>query len=606
MTGFLALVGPTAPPRSAGPDVDAWAGGAARLWAERTGRPNGPRIATRGPLAVAADLRLDNRDDLRRALGVSRAGSDADLLLAAYERWGENAVERLDGPFSFALWDGRAGRLHAARDGTGLRPLYRARVGSAWAFGSSLPTVQSLVPFRVDRAAAADFLTGALDRTTRTLVETVERVLPATAVVVAPGGAGRSPAVGERRFWSPDAALRLPDDDAVVESAFRDAFDRAVLARLDGDTGALLSGGLDSSSIVATVRALRPALPLSTFSLVYDERTADERRYVDAVVEGGGLVPHRVQGEGVSMFDDLDRDLAAVGEPFPAPNLFLTRHLYERAGRAGLGAVLDGFAGDNVVAHGEQRMTELAYGLRLPSLLREGRAVARRSRSPRRMALHLVRDYVLAPLVAPLRPAPPAVHFGRGGVVTSRGERDLPYRTVRASHQAELSSPRIPRAVEVAYAAAAAAGVEPRFPFLDRRLVEVCFAVPSAQRLRDGLTRSFLRRSLADRLPEALVQRADKARLATNFVDAFFVREAAFVRGVLYDGAAAAADALDLPALRRAYERAERDPTLRLNLVLPLWRATVFARWTATAPGRLSPVPEETLLLAPPAPAGSF
>ena len=596
MTGFLALIGPTAPPPPEASGADVWSDGPVRLFAERTGRPNGPRIAERGPYAVAAALRLDNRDDLRRALGET--GDDAALLLAAYERWGADLVDRVEGAYSFALWDGRAGRLHVARDAMGLRPLYRARVGAGWAFGSSLPTVRSLVPFRLDREAAADFLVGDLSHPTRTMAEGVERVPRATVAVVAPGGA-----VSERRFWSPDLDLRLPDDDAVVEGAFREAFDRSVLARLDDATGALLSGGFDSSSIVTTVRALRPAPPLHTFSLVYDERTADERRYVDAVVDGGGLVPHRVQGESVSMFEGLDDDLARVGEPFPTPNLFLTRHLYEAAARAGLDNVVDGFGGDNVVGHGTQRLTELAFGLRWPTFVREARAAAKRTNRPRRALAWVVRDFVLTPLAAPLRPRPATVHFGNAHLVGNRLEPAPTHWSARASHHAEMSSLLIPRAVEVAYAAGTAVGVEPRFPFLDRRLVEVCVALPPGQRLRDGLTRSVLRRAMSDRLPDLLRRRAGKARIGNNFVDALFCRETDALRHVLYDEADATSDVLDLPALRRSFEQAERDPTLRAAVALPLWRAVVFARWAATAPGP-SLSSEEHSLLPSPASAG--
>lgn len=584
MTGFLALIGPTPPPAHGGEGVGVWAEGPVRLLAARGGHAGGAVLAERGPFAVAADLRLDNRDDLRRALRTT--GSDADLLLAAYERWGDTFVDRLEGAFSFALWDGRAGRLHVARDSMGLRPLFRARVGEGWAFGSSLSAVRSLVPFRLDVEGAADFLAGDL-HPTRTLTDGVERVPAAHALLVEPGGAVR-----ERVYWSLDPSVRLPNDDAVVERAFREAFDTSVLARLDSASGAFLSGGLDSSSIVTTARALRPAPPLPTFSLLYEDALADERRFIRAVEDGGGVVPHHVAAEELSILGTLDRDLDVLGEPSPAPNLFLNRKLYAEAAETGCTSVLDGFGGDNVVAHGTERLAELALSLRWIALGRETRAIAARTRRPRRAILTTLRDFVAAPLVAPFRRPERAVHFGRADVLGPRTESNRPGLSVSRSHRAELQSPLISRAVEAAYAVASAAGVEPRFPFLDRRVVEVSFAVPSAQRVRDGLSRSFLRRAMGERLPDAVRERTGKARIGNNFSDAVLRRSADDLRRAIYDDARVVDDVLDLPALREAHARAERDPDSYAALALPLWRAAVLARWAATASGQRPFLPE--------------
>lgn len=575
MTGFLALVGPTGPaPDALAPDAT-WQGAGIRLLAAQADRPGGPALAARGGRAVAADLRLDGRAALRQRLGAPDA-SDAALILAAYERWGEAFVDHVEGAYAAVVWDGPARRAVAARDALGLRPLYRARLGDGWALGSSLRDLRRLVPFDVDPVAVADFLTGDYVHPTRTLVAGVERVPPAHTVRIDADGA-----LQERRYWALDPDRRLPDDDDTVERAFREAFDAAVGDRLDDATGAFLSGGLDSTSIVATARALRPEPPLPVFALVYDDQKADERRYIDAAIDQGGLVPHRVRGESPSLMGRMRDDLRALGAPSLAPNLFLTRHLYDAARQQGLRAVLDGFGGDNVVAHGEQRLTELALGLRWPTFAREAVAAAARTTRPRRMVLDLVRDFALAPLAEPFRRPTPAVHFGRADLVGERSLPDARYRTVRASHLAELGAARNALALEAAYATAAASGVEPRFPFFDRRVVEVCLAIPSAQRLRGGLTRSFLRRAMSGRLPDLVRDRSGKARIGGTFADALFHREPASTRQAVYDEAPQAADYLDVAALQRAFERAHADPAAQAELALPVWRAVSLARWLA-------------------------
>lgn len=535
-------------------------------------------IGRQGPLLAVADLRIDNRDALRAALGVPEERSDLELLLAGFERWGDAVVERLDGPFSYVLWDAREGRASFARDRLGLRPLYRAERAGGVCFGSSLPLIQQAVPHKVDLGAVADHLRGRLDHAAHTLTVGVERVASAHQGTVRVGG--REATLSVRRYWSlAPAGERRAISDGEAEVAFRTAFDQAVSACLHGAPGALLSGGLDSSSIVATARDLRPDAALPTFSIVYDDPAADERRYLDAVAAHVGVDPLRVRGENLSLLAGLDDDLRAVGEPFPTPNLFLARSLYEAAGAKGLTAVLDGFAGDNVVGHGDVWLTELAWSLRWVAFAREVRAVARRSNRPRRSAVALIRTYVLAPLASPFRSSGANVHFMRRDLTRTGVPRDPVHLRDGTLHRAELSGPLLPRAFETVYARSAALGVEPRFPFADRALVELCLSLPSRQRVRDGLTRSILRRAMGRRLPDALHTRSGKARLGANFARALFEHDPERLRALVFEDVPDASPYVDVAAVQAAYRLAQTSERERAALALPLWRAVSFARW---------------------------
>jgi asparagine synthase (glutamine-hydrolysing) len=205
------------------------------------------------------------------------------------------------------------------------------------------------------------------------------------------------------------------------------------------------------------------------------------------------------------------------------------------------------------------------------------------------MAAGLVQDYVLGPLVRPVRQRlrPPAdVHFAHPDLGVGPPPPEPAVWTDRAALYAEVTSPTLPRAFEAAYAAASAHGVEPRFPFADRRLVALSLALPAEQRLQDGLTRSVLRRALADRLPPPVRDRTDKARLGRNFTGALFERSGEALRRAVYDDVRHVADLVDVPALQGAYERAVREPASQDQLALPLWRAVALARWAALGGGR--------------------
>lgn len=571
MRGFLVLLGPDGPPPDDRPDSHAWAATGVRMTVG-----TGAALVRRGPLVAVAALRLDNRDEIRSALGgpSPEAGptGDAALLLAAVEAWGPGAAARLDGPFAFAVWDERTQEVLFARDALGLRPLFFARAAHPVVLGTDLAEVRSHAPAGLSPEAVADHLAGTFAHPWQTLTAAVERVPPGHI-----GTASTEAGTVDVRPYAtigPVPPLRF-EADAPYADAFREAFDRAVSDRLGGDPAAFLSGGLDSSSIVVTARAVRPGAPLPTLSIVYEHPAADERRFVDAVAVEGEA--HRVDGATLSLLGGLDADLEAVGEPFPTPNLFLTRSLYDEARRLGHDAMLDGFAGDSVVGHGDAWLTDLAHGLRWTAFAREARAVAARMRRPRRAALHLVRDYALAPLV---RRETAARTFAHPDLPRPPTPASAP-RTARALHHAEVAGPALPRAFEVAYAVATAHGVEPRFPFADRRLVDLCLALPPEQRLRDGLTRWVLRQAMSGRLPDILRDRTDKARLGGLFADALFDREPEVLRRIVYEDIPAAADLLDVPAVHAAYERAHAHPEARAGSAAPLWRAVALARWLA-------------------------
>ena len=578
--GFLVrLGGPPLPHRLAPP-----AGGEVQLVVHGPGQGRILR-RQRGSVAAVADLRLDNRDALRSVLPTPGT-DDIDLLLAGYERWGDGVVDHLEGPFAYVIWDAAEALAVFARDHLGLRPLYRAQHGGGLVLASSLPLIQQVRPAGVCLDAAEDHLLGRIGESAQTMTEGIERV-PAAVQGTARLEGGRF-AVATRRYWSLGSAGTLGSiSDAEAEGAFRDAFDRSVLACLDGATGALLSGGLDSSSIVATARDLRPDRPLPTFSLVYDDRQADERTYLDAVARHLGVDPIRVQGDTLSMLTGLDDDLRAVGEPFPTPNLFAARVLYARAAARGLDAVVDGFAGDNVVGHGDRWLTELAFGFRWTAFARELRAAAGLSPRPRRAAWTLFRHYALAPLVQPLRKPHAGTHFMRPERVRGGASREPQHTRDGDLHRAELTGAALPRAFEATYARASALGIEPRFPFADRALVELCLALPPRQRVRDGLTRSVLRRAMGARLPDVLLSRSGKARLGDNFKDALFEREPERLRTLVFEDVPRASDYLDVAAVSEAYHRGLASTKERGRLALPLWRALSFARWLSlSADGR--------------------
>jgi asparagine synthase (glutamine-hydrolysing) len=371
-----------------------------------------------------------------------------------------------------------------------------------------------------------------LEDTRATLYQDIGKLAPAHSITVT------STAFRERRYWSlnPDARITMSDDE--YAEAFREHFTEAVAStmRASGRVGSMLSGGLDSSSIVAVARTIRKgARSLPTFSAVYEvSPECDERDFIDAVLAGGGVEPHYVQPEKLSLFQAWEDGSDFEDEPIWDPQIAVLWALGRAARQADVAVLLSGFGGDSVVSYGFGYLTELASQGRWVRALSEAAQVSRHLQRP-------LTSVIRTMLLRPLAPRPARLMWRRvrrqqpewswrmplRGAFAARigladryaaftGPPGTVTRTAREEHFEELSSGLLTFYLAQNDRVAASRGIEQRYPFLDRRLVEFCLALPGAQKLGGGLNRIIMRRALADVLPPKVRLRGWKANLAPS------------------------------------------------------------------------------------------
>ena len=581
-------------------------------WQESTGirGPGEGRVPTSvaragGCLAVA-DARLDRRGELVSRLGLDAwtAGplTDEMLIVRAYARWGERCVQYLEGAFAFAVWDPRTHRLFCARDRLGLRPFYYVSTSSSFSFATAIDSLRALpaINGRINEAVVADYLMQVLADPQATFYEKINR-LPA-------GHTLSASRLGVRIdcYWrpDPDRQIRLDSDEEYARE-FRAIFVDAVRDRVAGapQVGSLLSGGLDSSAVTCTARAVldsEGARPLDTFSLTFEDvPQSDERTWIDAVCQEGGLRPHFVQGDQIDPFEDLDRMLSAAEEPFFAWNLYLHWHLWKEGRAAGVDVILDGYLGDDVVSHGSRYITELAARGQWIRLAREIRTVAGRQGEIAGGAWSVFRRFVMGPiLIEPAAGLRNRLSGSRGwstalarfvnpDLLEHVGWRERveafgagPQRTpltAREEHLRGLKRPELPAALEVVYKSASALGIEPRFPYADHRLVEFCLALPPTQKYSGGLTRAVLRRAMKGTVPDAVLARAGKGDLGPAFGRSLRQRGGDELRRHVFELLPAGDAYLNVPELQKAYVQSIDQSSIR-GLV-PIWLAVILTRW---------------------------
>lgn len=436
------------------------------------------------------ELRAQLRDQGYRF----RSGSDTEVVLKAYHRWGTDFVDHLVGMFAVALLERRTGRVVLARDRLGIKPLYLAEQPGRLRFASTLPALLrgGDVDTTLDPVALHHYLTWrAVGPAPRTLLTGVRKLPPATVRVVEPDGSSR-----EHRYWSADwtrdpaRAAWSPDDwTEAVHDALRTAVRRRMVA--DVPVGVLLSGGLDSS-LVTAVLAEAGQQGLATFSIGFeavDGQDGDEFAYSDAVARHFGTDHHRIHVGAQDIVANLHHTVAAMSEPMVSHDTAAFDLLAQEVSKH-VRVVQSGQGADEVF--GGYHWQPAVLGLPREEAAR-AYAEAYFERDHDDMAALLQPEWQL-----PSDPSSALVteHFRRPGADTSVDA------ALRLDTEVMLVDDPVLRLDSMSMAS----GLEARVPFLDHELVELAATCPPELALADG-GKGVLRTIARRLMPAELVDR---------------------------------------------------------------------------------------------------
>jgi asparagine synthase (glutamine-hydrolysing) len=552
-------------------------------------------------LSIVADARIDNREELIEGLNLqdgSEAGkTDSRLILAAYEKWGEDCVDRLVGDFAFAIWNRRNQSLYCVRDHFGIRPFYYYYKKGEWfLFATEIRALLAVpvVPRILNETRVADYLESFVEDEEITFYQDIQRLPRSTALKVNHEG------LKVRQYWAldPGREIRYGSNEAYAE-AFREKFFQAVQCRLRSayPIGASLSGGLDSSSVVQVSRMLlreNGNLPLHTFSAIFDEvPQSDERDFIHSIPRGDDLSQHFIHLDRFGALSDIDSTLWHAEQPLFIRNMFLWTAKYKIAKEIGVRVFLDGEDGDTVISHGDAYLKELAlhgmwkefhetaemlfrhfvgyhasnqYWLRtfgypcLEDMIRNGqlisfaRAVSKLPRYFDVSRWHLIWNQGIRPTVPESwrrswrrlqgkneneRTYKTLVNEDLAYKVKLKDRQRLfwskigNFSTLREAHCQALTSGIHSCINEESNKGAAAFNVECRHPFYDRRVVEFCLALPPEQKISKSWPRWILRNSMKKFLPEKICWRVGKSNLGYNFQRCLMVLEREKINNIL-------------------------------------------------------------------------
>jgi asparagine synthase (glutamine-hydrolysing) len=462
--------------------------------------------------------------------------TDTEVLLQAWVQWGRNCLDRFEGMFAFAILDRSQKRLTLARDVFGIKPLFYAMDGGELVFCSELPGLLALRERAslLDWQTAVDYLRfGLYEHSHRTFVEGVHRLEPAHTVTLdLDTGRLQEP----ERYWWPSVLENGTMSFSDAADEVRERFLASVRMNLRSDVpvGVALSGGIDSSAILAAVRHVAPAHDLQAFSFVAPGFAKSEEHWIDLMVEATGARSFRVQASSAELSADLDRMIRMQGEPFRSTSIYAQYRVFQLARENGIVVTLDGQGADEMFAgydgYLEQRvrsMVDRGQLLRANEYVNEwaawpgrsvndGRVRSVAAMTPRPLAVALERARRGQSIIDrdALRDRGISLDFPRERPGAPRGRRLV------AMLRRQLMTRGLPALLRHGDRNAMAFSIESRVPFLDRGLTELALSLPEHYLVsQTGETKSVFRAAMRGIVPDAVLDRRDKIGFETPETD---------------------------------------------------------------------------------------
>jgi asparagine synthase (glutamine-hydrolysing) len=489
---------------------------------------------------------LELREELEQLGYRFRSHSDTEVILAGYDRWGPGVLDRCNGMWSLAIYDREQKTLFLARDRFGVKPLYYrvSADGSSLAFASEIKSFSALADWRPELAAQPvfDYLAwGIQDHGDETMFKGVYHLPPGHYALIPLGNQHRltrklEPKIATTRWYDLSTKRAdVPSDFTDASRKFRQIFLDAVRLRMRADVplGSCLSGGLDSSSIVCSVRAELDAtgatLPQKTFSSCSEFASVDEREFIEEVTSSNNVESTLVFPNGEELFDRLDDLVWLQDEPFGSSSVFAQWCVFRAARENGVIVMLDGQGADEQLAGYHGFLGARLAGLARRGEIREfgGEFAAMRGMhgyGPVKFAEYLVANLVPG-TIRPFGAMRGMSHMRRNWINTSKlgaqdrdpfvglGGRAL---SVRDLSLAQMGGSNLQMLLHWEDRSSMAHSLEARVPFLDYRLVEYVLNLPEVFKVKHGVTKRVLRTGMNGLVPRKILERVDKKGFLTS------------------------------------------------------------------------------------------
>ena len=468
---------------------------------------------------------VELRDELQKKGYSFRTQSDTEVILAAYDCYKAECLNLFDGMFAFAIWDEHEQCLFAARDRFGEKPFYYWHDEEKIIFGSEIKSLlANNVEKKINNKLLLNFIaTGhgqhrAQDK--ETFYQKIYSLPPGHFLTVC---TQHNLQIHITSYWNLDKKNThdLPEKKAI--ELFADLFHTSIKRRLRSDVplGTSLSGGLDSSSIVTAINEVDSKFSPATFTAVFPGFDKDESRFVELVTKSLNLKNYKVKLSVDDFITDFEKFINHHDEPISSASVYAQYKVFELAKHHNVTVLLDGQGADETLAGYHKYIHWYLQELLLTKPVKMFKEM-------RILKQHNIKfDWGIKNYIAAISPLKTALALKKRTIKKIHSNEDI-NREFATSHFNKLSihKPVVSNLNDMLYFNTSVAGLdellryadrnsmaygrEVRLPFLNHKLVEFIFSLPSHFKIHEGYTKWILRKAMQQKLPAEIVWRKDK------------------------------------------------------------------------------------------------
>lgn len=471
---------------------------------------------------------IELREELEKSGYVFTTHGDTEVILAAYHKWGRDCVTRFIGMWAFALWDSRSGELFCSRDRFGIKPFHYIHRDGRFYFASEMKALKA-TPVYTNQYNLMQMARGLNLGWTHYEDETYYaaiKALPAAHNLTVHGDGS----VVVERYWDINFEQRFEGTFEDKKEAFRSLFFDSIrlTERRDVTLGVCLSGGLDSSAIASALSVYSGGKELKTFTSFYvGKDEVDERPFIQEVLKQyPNILPHYISPTEQDVEEHFDRILFHMDIPMPSSSYISQYFVMKLAAENGIKVVLDGQGSDEIMGgymHSFYRL--IADNLRtgnLPAALRTLRIHRERQGYGLNKSGDIFAKSVLATLFTEQQLYSNEFRHSSPWIFpTLSGQKPFGLRQTGGSRLKQflyqlLYVTLLPTLLHTEDINSMAFSIESRVPFLDHRLVELCFSLDNDDLIHKAETKYIMRKGLHGVLPDAIANRKDKVGFITR------------------------------------------------------------------------------------------